>query len=302
MNNANILAGGRFSSQNDIVKGLHPFDAHKVILTLKINATKEKIVKLNEAYKSKKGVRIISKLKVEVAKMIDNIKEDRKKMLKIHEKNLKHNKLVKRFPIFKKNAFSDEELENQERDLELITRYIIELELLSKIRYRRHESKEKLFYQNYGTSTSQAEEEDDHFKSIRNKLILSQDIGEDMNLPELDISYPMKIIKESNTLLDQHLDTFNKRLKHLHEQSLSIGSELDEQSILLSDINNKAERRNEQIELLNKRLEKCLNHVNSTQKLICISCLLCCILIFAVASLVIISTGENWGWIIPKVE
>lgn len=301
-------SGGTVSSEEDVTKGLSPFDAHKLLVSKKIQMTRDRMKKRDEAVKAKRGIRITARLNKEVIQMIDFLKADRKKMMEIHQKNAKKVKNKKKFG-FRKTKLTPDDIDSQERDIELITRHILELEEINKARHRKKNNRSQAASRDRNTLLEGADDDDnaddDPKMGAMRKLVRESDLPDDAtrsNLPELDISQSLEKVKDLDKQIDEGLDQFNKRLKDLKKQAEAIGDELDEQGELIDQIQGKSDKAKERIDRLNQRLDKAMNQVNRTQKLVCVIFLLCVILIFAVIGLILVATGPSFGWEIPDVN
>mmetsp|Transcript_3272 Transcript_3272/g.12481 ORF Transcript_3272/g.12481 Transcript_3272/m.12481 type:complete len:339 (-) Transcript_3272:233-1249(-) len=302
-------SGGTVASEEDITEGLSPFDAHKLLISKKIQMTRERMKKRDEAVKAKKGIRITAKLNKEVIQMIDFLKADRKKMMEIHQKNAKKVKNKKKFG-FRKTKLTPDDIDKQEKDILLLTRHIVELEEMNKARHRKKNSRaggssreRNTLLEGHEADVENAD--DDTSMGAMRKLVMESDLPDDAtrsNLPELDISQALEKVHNLDKQIEEGLDEFNKKLKDLKAQAQTIGTELDEQSELIDQIQGKSDKAKEKIDRLNQRLDKAMNQVNKTQKLICMIFLLCIILIFAVIALVLIATGPSWGFNVPDVS
>lgn len=261
----------------------------------------------DEALKAKKGIRVTAKLNKEVIQMIDFLKVDRKKMIDIYNSNAKKVKNRKKFS-FKKTKLTPEDIEKQERDIELISRHIVELEEINKARHRkknaRASTKEKNDLLSGADGENDKDDDDPKMKEIR-RLVLESDLPDDptrSQLPELDISQALEKVKTADQQIDEGLDKFNKKLVDLKQQAKAIGNELDEQKEIIEQIQGKTDKAKDRIDRLNQRLDKAMNQVNRTQKLICITFILCVALIFAVVGLVLVATGPSWGFEVPNIN
>mmetsp|Transcript_9947 Transcript_9947/g.37090 ORF Transcript_9947/g.37090 Transcript_9947/m.37090 type:complete len:342 (-) Transcript_9947:1588-2613(-) len=308
LENVYTETGGNITSEIELVKGLHPFEAHKIVIASKISATRDKLKRLEEAYHQKRGLRIEAKLSVQVRQMIENIKEERKKMMDLHQKNVKNARRRRQFNLVRRRAVSPEELLQQERDLNLITRHVVELEETARQRYRRRATysseRNALLHRDPAILEEIPQQEDDsHMRSIRQQMLLRDEVfdAEHSHLPELDISASLQKVRQHDEELDEYLDAFNEKIQRLHQQTTTIGTELDEQNILVETINDKSENAKERVARLNARLEKSLRSVNSQQKLCCMVCLLCIMLVFVGFALGFIINAGRFGIDIPQV-
>ncbi|KAG2383607.1 hypothetical protein C9374_004278 [Naegleria lovaniensis] len=107
-------------------------------------------------------------------------------------------------------------------------------------------------------------------------VVLEQNLPDDATksqLPSIDISQAMLKVQDMQKQIDQGLDVFSKKLDDLHQMSLDIGSELNEQNRLLEQIDKKVEEEVTKLKNLNARVESALDKVGGSNKIMCIICI-----------------------------
>ncbi|KAL9647223.1 hypothetical protein ABK040_012575 [Willaertia magna] len=259
-------SGEKFNKEEDEVQGLSQFDAQKYIIAKKIMATREKIKQRDT---TKGGVNVRARLSNDVKKMIKAIKtDDFAKLTQYHTKTMKKKLFKKVDPTL---------IAAQESDIQLIRKHIAELEALSLRRYERKNNKNGI--QDATTSSLlEGAEDDNNEKGNKNNdagqmIVLEQDLPDDATkskLQTIDISGALAKINDIQSQIDQGLDVFSKKLDDIHQMAKDIGSELDEQNMLLDEMDKKVNTHLESLKNLNMKVENALDKVGGSNKLMCI--------------------------------
>lgn len=239
--------------------------------------------KIKQRDNTKGGVTVRARLSNDLRKMISAIKnDDLQKIIKIHEKSAKKRFLKKVDP---------ELIKAQKNDIELIKKHILELELLSKRKYDKDSKKNP----KEDTTTSHllegADDLDNENKSsgVMDGVVLEQNLPDDATksqLPTIDISQAMLKVQDMQKQIDQGLDVFSKKLDDLHQMSLDIGNELNEQNRLLEQIDKKVEEEVTKLKNLNAKVDNALDKVGGSNKIMCIICIAIIIVVCAAAALI----------------
>ncbi len=256
------ITGEKWPDDEDEVAGMTPFDAQKYILAKKLGFIREKIARLDEVLKTKKGgVKQSARLANEIKKMIKVVKGDYEKLEKLHEKYAK-----KKFSIRKPDP---NRIKREQEDLALIKKHMIEVEELDRKRHQRKEDKKKKKKKDLDVPEMDGGEDD----SLAARIALASQLPDDptqSNLPVIDISAQMAQVDKLNQKMDEHMDILGKKLVQLKEIATDIGAELDTQNARLDSLESKVDKEMQRLEALNKRVDNALDAVGGSTKLFCI--------------------------------
>ena len=216
--------------------------------------------------------------------MITAIKgDDLSKLQSIFEKNSKKKMFKKIDPVL---------LSTQRSDIDLIKRHVDELEQLSK---RKYERDKKSSTKDLDSTTSNLLEGADDLDDDRNNrgglsgIVMEQDLPNDAtksNLPQIDISVALQKVNDIQKKIDEGLDVFSKKLDDLHQMSITIGSELTEQNMMLKNIDEKVDKEIDRLKHLNEKVDDALAKVGGSNKLMCIVCIVIIIVVMAACALI----------------
>lgn len=290
-----LESGGQEPKDTVDTSGLAEFDAKIVLLDQKIKATKDTMKKRDEAIKQSQGFRVTAQLNQNVRQMIGFLKNDRKELIAIYEKNKKKVERSKKGgfkTIFsKKTSLTDDDLDKQARAIGTITAQIVEIDEVNKQKFKKKKNKSSA-----AAFADEDDEPDDPGMQQARKLVLESELPGDIQqsqLPQLDISDSLKRIEKFEEEVDKGLDILDSKLDILAQQNKDMQDGLKEGDILIANATKKAEKHTNSLNRLNKRLDKAIATNNQTIKLIIISCLMVVAVIVMVVVVVLILNG---GW------
>jgi len=264
--------GEKFNDKLDVETNLNAFDAARVLISSKIELIKEKILSREE--KALVGS-ARAKLNYTIRQAIPYILEDRRKIQRIYESNMK---------VLGKGlvSFSPEELNLQKQQLQELDEHIAELRDLERGKKDPLASQRKGSVKINGTPTlSMLSGGLNNFQSYS----VQQDDTYDI-LPPIDISDSLERIQRNKETLNDSLQQFSGKLELLHATIEDTSNELDLQKIEKDKIDQKIDNEASYLLGITKRVQEASTEVNGSTKL-CIVFVLIVILLLLMTILIL---------------
>jgi len=122
------------------------------------------------------------------------------------------------------------------------------------------------------------------FKAIKERGLDDLNYDQCDDIPDVDISDGLKQIEEQKQKFEQNLKIISQQVDKLKDAAVDMGNELEKQTKLLDNIDNDVTKYNAKLSKLNERMDKALEQVGGSTRMIfvVIGMIICLVLLVVV--------------------